>query len=198
MRTVLCALNKKTTKRRNRMRIRVFIIMLIFFLAPVVYAQVTGSTCDRKCLEGYIERYMDAMLDNNPSLELFSRDCKFTENGVRLPLGNEGLWVNMSKKGTYKFYIPDIETQQIAFLGTAYEGGGNGDGKAQLVGLAIRLKIVNKLITEAEQLVIRPASDTMGLTGKATVGELVEKMGATHKNFTEPIPEKERASEKNL
>ena len=59
---------------------------------------------------------MDAMLDNNPSLDLFSRDCKFTENGVRLPLGNEGLWVNMSAKGNYKFYIPDVETQQVAFF----------------------------------------------------------------------------------
>jgi hypothetical protein len=42
-----------------------------------------------------------AMLNNDPSLELFSRDCKFTENGVRLPLGNEGLWLNMSAKGNY-------------------------------------------------------------------------------------------------
>ncbi|NLD37116.1 MAG: hypothetical protein GX654_09630 [Desulfatiglans sp.] len=180
------------------MRVRVFIIMLILFLVPVVYAQGAGSSCDRKCLEGYIERYMDAMNDNNPTLDLFSRDCKFTENGVRLPLGNEGLWVTMSKKGNYKFYVPDIETQQVAFLGTAYEGGGNANGEDQPVGLAIRLKIVNKLITEAEQIVVRPASDTMGLTGKATVGELVEKMGAPHKIFTDPIPVKERASREDL
>jgi hypothetical protein len=52
---------------------------------------------------------MDAMLKHDPSLELFSRDCKFTENGVRLPLGNEGLWLSMSGKGNYKFYIPDEE-----------------------------------------------------------------------------------------
>jgi hypothetical protein len=180
------------------MRIRVFIITLIFFLVPVVYAQGTGSSCDRKCLEGYIDRYMDAMADNNPSLDLFSRDCKFTENGVRLPLGNEGLWVNMSKKGNYKFYIPDIETQQIAFLGTAYEGGGNGQGDGQLVALAIRLKIVDKKITEAEQLVSRKDSDTMGLTGKLSTGESVEKLGAPHKIFTEAIPEKERASREEL
>jgi hypothetical protein len=180
------------------MRVRVFIITLILFLVPVAYAQGTGSSCDRKCLEGYIDRYMDAMNDNNPSLDLFSRDCKFTENGVRLPLGSEGLWVTMSAKGNYKFYVPDIETQQVAFLGTAYEGGGNANGEDQPVGLAIRLKIVNKLITEAEQIVVRPASDTMGLTGGATVGDLVEKMGAPHKIFTEPIPVKERASREDL
>jgi hypothetical protein len=61
----------------------------------------------------------------------------------------------MTGKGNYKFYIPDIETQQVAFLGTAREGGGNGQGEDKLVGIAIRLKIVNKLITEAEQIVVR-------------------------------------------
>ncbi len=66
---------------------------------------------------------MDAMQAHDASLKLFTRDCKFTENGVRLPLGNEGLWFGMSGKGTYKFYIPDVETQQIAFIGTAKEGG---------------------------------------------------------------------------
>jgi hypothetical protein len=181
------------------MKARIHIIILLFILMPVVAsAQVNNSSCDRKCLEGYIDRYMDAMADNNPSLDLFSRDCKFTENGVRLPLGNEGLWVNMSKKGNYKFYIPDIETQQVAFLGTAYEGGGNGQGDGQLVAVAIRLKIVDKKITEAEQLVSRKDSDTMGLTGKLSTGESVEKLGAPHKIFTEAIPEKERASREEL
>jgi hypothetical protein len=181
------------------MRIRFSIITLMFFLVPVAFAQGTGSSCDRKCLEGYMDRYMNAMLDNNPTLELFSRDCKFTENGVRLPLGSEGLWLTMSAKGNYKFYVPDIETQQVAFLGTAREGGSGGaKGEGQLVGIAIRLKIVNNLITEAEQIVVRPASDTMGLTGGASVGELVEKMGAPHKIFTEAIPVKERASREDL
>jgi hypothetical protein len=172
--------------------------MLIFFLVPVVHAQGTGSSCDRKCLEGYINRYIDAMLDNNPTLELFSRDCKFTENGVRLPLGNEGLWITMSAKGNYKFYVPDTETQQVAFLGTARENGNEEQGEGELVGLAIRLKIVNNLITEAEQIVVRPDSDIMGLTGDSTVGQLVEKMGAPHKIFTGPIPEKERSSRDEL
>jgi hypothetical protein len=181
------------------MRSRIFIVtFILFFLSIAVSAQKNKSSCDRACLEGYIDRYMDAMADNNPSLDLFSRDCKFTENGVRLPLGNEGLWVNMSKKGNYKFYIPDIETQQVAFLGTAYEGGGNGKGDGQLVALAIRLKIVGDKITEAEQLVSRKDSDTMGLTGKLSTGESVEKLGAPHKIFMDAIPEKERASREEL
>jgi hypothetical protein len=181
------------------MRTRILIITVVLFFLPLTsIAQENKSSCNRACLEGYIDEYMDAMLDNNPRLDLFSRDCKFTENGVRLPLGNEGLWVNMTAKGGYRFYIPDVETQQIAFLGTAREGGNNDQGEGQLVAVAIRLKIVNGLITEAEQLVNRPDSDMMGLTGKLSAGESVEKLGAPDKIFGEVIPESERASREEL
>src|SRR5512136_2345180 len=156
------------------MRIRVLAIVFIFALLPcLAQAQGKSNSCDRACLETYVDKYMDAMLKHDASLELFSRDCKFTENGVRLPLGHEGLWFGMSGKGSYKFYIPDIETQQVAFLGTAREGAANKQGEAPLVAVAIRLKIVNSLITEAEQLVLRSSSDTMGMTGKLSVGESV-------------------------
>ena len=132
---------------------KIAIAAVVSTLIPIALAQgADKSTCDRACLEKYIDRYMDAMLENNPSLELFSRDCKFTENGVRLPLGNEGLWVNMSGKGNYKFYIPDIETQQIAFIGTAREGAANKQGEGTLVDVAIRLKISKERISRMKTL----------------------------------------------
>ena len=103
---------------------RILVVAIVLVLLPAAFAQPTAKVaCDRACLESYVDRYMDAMQAHDASLKLFTRDCKFTENGVRLPLGNEGLWFGMSGKGTYKFYIPDVETQQIAFIGTAKEGG---------------------------------------------------------------------------
>jgi len=181
------------------MKTRTIAIAVIFFLLPfLAQAQEKNSTCDRSCLENYIDRYMDAMLENDPSLELFSRDCKFTENGVRLPLGNEGLWFGMSGKGSYKFYIPDVETQQVAFIGTAREGAANKQGETAIVAVAVRLKILNGLITEAEQLVIRPASDTMGMTGQLSTGARVEKMGEPHEIYRQAIPPAERASREEL
>jgi hypothetical protein len=120
--------------------------------------------CDRTCLEGYVDKYLDAMLANQVDPKLFARDVKFTENGVRLPLGNEGLWFGMSGKGHYKFYVPDVETQQVAFIGTVVEntqarGANNGQGNN--VAIALRLKVVSGLITEVEQLAIRP-EQTLG------------------------------------
>jgi hypothetical protein len=196
------------------MRMRFFVVAIVLALLPGLFAQEASKpACDRACLENYIDRYLDAMLANEPSLGLFARDCKFTENGVQLPLGNEGLWYSMSGKGTYKFYIPDIETQQIAFIGTVREGGGVPAKKSAksapdakptegtLAAVAIRLKILNGKITEAEQLVIRPETS---LTGTATASkfpptaESVEKMGSPHKVFTEVIPEAERPSREEL
>ncbi|MBN2242969.1 MAG: hypothetical protein JW793_09795 [Acidobacteria bacterium] len=181
------------------MRKVLIIAAALLILIPPVFAQNTGkSVCGRACLEDYVDRYLDAMLENDPSLELFSRDCKFTENGVRLPLGNEGLWFGMSARGGYKFYVPDVETQQVAFLGAAREGSAGKQGEGALVAVALRLKISNGLIAEAEQLVIRPASDTMGMTGALSTGARVEKLGAPHAIFREEIPEAERASREEL
>jgi hypothetical protein len=181
------------------MRKGFIVTAVVLALVPAAFAQNTGNDmCDRTCLENYVDRYMDAMLENNPSLDLFSRDCKFTENGVRLPLGNEGLWYGMSGKGTYKFYVPDVETQQIAFLGTAREGAANKQGEAAVVSVAIRLKIANGRITEAEQIVIRPDSEIMGMTGDLSSGARIEMMGAPHAIYRGIIPEAERASREEL
>ena len=187
-----------------------------FFVAAVVLVLITGvssmsiakDACDRECLEKYVDRYLDAMMADEPGLDLFTRDCKFTENGVRLPLGGEGLWYGMSGKGTYKFYVPDIETRQVAFIGTVKEGGespaGAKAGRATISAIALRLKIDDSgKISEAEQLVIRPDTNLVGGGGNAgglypPTGESVEKLGSPHKIFTETIPEGERASREAL
>ncbi len=190
---------------------KLFIAVVFFALLPAVFAQPAPKvTCDRACLENFIDRYLDAMLAHKVSPDLFSRNCRFTENGVELPLGEEGLWYSMSGKGTYKFYIPDIETQQVAFIGTVKEGGAAPGAKTRpgakpaaptTVAVAIRLKIVNGLITEAEQLAIRPEQS---LTGDAPAskfpptGEAVEKMGAPHPMFKEVSPESQRHSREEL
>ena len=168
---------------------------------PALGLAATANTCNRECLEGYVNRYLDAMQAHKVSDDLFARDAKFTENGVRLPLGNEGLWFRMSGKGTYQFYVPDIETQQVAFIGTVREGGKTPtDGT--LVGLALRLKIVKDHITEVEQLAVRPDVPLGGAAPAPSrfppVGEAVEKMGAPHAVFKEVIPEAKRPSREEM
>ncbi len=186
------------------MRKGFMVFTVIMFLLPGVFAFGAGKTCDRACLEGYIDKYLDAMKDNNPSLDLFTKDCKFTENGIQLPLGGEGLWYSMSDRANYNFYVPDIETRQIAYIGTVKEAASRG-AKENIVAVAIRLKIDdNDKISEAEQLVIRPETSLFAEAKPATpsrfppTGEAVDKMGKPHPVYFEVIPENERMSREEL
>ena len=194
------------------MRTKLIILGIVMLLAVSAMAQppAVKPACDRACLENYIDRYLDAMIAKDVNPSLFARDVKFTENGIQLPLGKEGLWYGMSGKGTYKFYVPDIETQQVAFIGTVKEGGratgvaGAKPPTPTTVAVAIRLKIVNGLITEAEQLAIRPEQSLTGAAPKPAeggfppTGEAVEKMGSPHPMFLEAIPENQRHTREDL
>lgn len=174
-------------------------VLLGFASTPVLAQPTKAPACDRNCLDGFIDRYLEAMVAHKVSDDLFAREVKLTENGVRLPLGNEGLWFRISARGTYKFYVPDVETQQIAYFGTVHE---KERDQTLIDGLVLRLKILDNRITEVEQLVIRPEG---GLTSNGTqaprppsTGERVEKMGAPNPIFTEVIPEARRPAREEL
>ena len=164
--------------------------------------------CQRACLEGFIDRYLQAMADNNVDPTLFAPNARFTENGIQLPLGNEGLWATTSGRGQYKFYVPDTETQQVAFLGTVLEQATQSatgpQREPELVGLALRLRIVDGKITEVEQIAARP--DRPLGAGPATpssnpfpaTGAAVEAMGAPDARFLQAVPENERMSRADL
>jgi len=179
------------------------VLLLLAFLACQQGAKTAGTTdgrvrasYSRADLERFVDRYMDAMLDQNVDPALFAKNVRFTENGVELPLGKEGLWSNMVGKGTYKFYVPDVEINQVAFLGTAREESDTKkDGDP--VAVALRLKIVNGLIAEAEQLVLR-GDGGLGGGGAMTVAAGVESGGAPHPIFFGVIPEAERPSREEL
>ena len=144
------------------MKMRIFVMAVFMVLLTVAFAQAAGKpACDRACLENYIDRYMDAMLAHDPSPTLFAKNVKFTENGVRLPFGNEGLWFDMAGKGTYKFYIPDVETQQIAFIGTAREGGSAPRAKTLATELSAKLPAPKTSAKPGAKPSAKPAEPTV-------------------------------------
>jgi len=160
--------------------------------------------CDRECLQDYVDRYMDAMLSHEPDAALFSGDCRFTENGVQLPLG-EGLWASMAGKGTYMFYVPDVETRQVAFFGTAREEAQEPGDEPRPVALALRLKIANGKISEAEQIVVRPESNLLnpgagpaGPSAAESIERMGRELGTPHPIFTAGIPEQNRPSREKM
>jgi hypothetical protein len=199
------------------MRTVLLAVILLGSIASTTWAQpALRPACDRACLGRYVDRYFDAMQKKDVSRDLFAWGARFTENGVQLPLGDEGLWFGMAGRGNYSFYVPDVETQQVAFLGTVREGaGGGGGGTGTLVAIALRLKIVDSRIAEIEQLVVRPettlgrggggaggggrggAAGGRGAGGGGT-GDRVDAMGQPHPVFRAVVPEGERASREEL
>ncbi len=175
---------------------KLVVACLIVIFCPPAFARTT-ETCDRDCLKAWVDKYLVAMRDQDVNSELFAPDLKFTEDGVRLPFGSEGLWFGMSDIGNYKFYVPDVETRQVAFIGTVYEKLSR-NAEAALVALALRLRIHNDRITEIEQIVIRPDSINSSAGDFPPTGPAVEAMGAPHPIFTETIPENERMSREDL
>jgi hypothetical protein len=196
-----------------RTSIRVGLAALALSFAASAGAQLgevplPEQSCQRECLEGFVDRYLQAMADGKVDPDLFAPTARFTENGVQLPLGNEGLWATTTAPGTYKFYVPDVETQQVAFLGTVMEQAtSSATGPArepEPVGLSLRLRIVDGKITEIEQIAARPERP-LGATAAApstspfpATGAAVEAMGAPHPIFLSAVPENERMERADL
>jgi hypothetical protein len=150
--------------------------------APVSAA----ADCDRTCLEGFVDQYMDAMIAHDPSLVPLADDFRLTENGQQLPLG-DALWKTMVGKGTYRLFVTDPDAGQVAFIGTIREQANNNpEGAANT--MALRLKVEDQQIAEAEVLVVRGGGSAASL----------EAIGEPHELYTTPIPEAERMSRADL
>jgi len=83
-------------------------------------ARSDSRSCDRACLEGFVDRYLDAAIAHDPSLLPLAKNVKFTENGQRLILP-DAHWKTMIGKGKYRLFVTDPEAGQVAFIGTIRE-----------------------------------------------------------------------------
>ena len=152
--------------------------------APAVgQGGAAASGCDRACLNGFVDQFVDALAAHDPSRLPVTRWVKYTENGQQLELG-DGFWRTAGARGAYKLYVDDPEAGQVGFEGVLQEAG-------HPVLLALRLKIENRKISEIETIVARG-----GLT-ETGAGNL-EKLGKPRAGFDEEIPPAERVSRAEL
>ena len=109
--------------------------------------------CDRSCLTGFVDRYMDAMIAHNPGLLPVARNVKFTEDRVAMQLG-DGLWKTISKLTGYRMDVLDVRNATAVTRSVVEENGTR-------VMFALRLKISDQLITEVETMVVRNKQEGM-------------------------------------
>jgi hypothetical protein len=154
-------------------------------------AQPAG--CDRACLEGFAERYLDAVAVNDPKRIPLSPNVRFTEDGQRLLIG-DGLWNTMKAKGKYRLFVTDVPAGSVTLLATIQEDHreeSNFNGSL----IALRLRVQNQQITEVEQIVFRFPNET-GERFNATY-KRVDAM-ATHPKYLQAVPANERMSRSDL
>jgi hypothetical protein len=107
----------------------------------------------------------------------------------------------MIAKGKYRLFVTDPEAGQVACLATIREEGNTKEGTGAQI--ALRLKVVNRQITEIETLVVRPAMQmgppgSPAPTARPNGADNLEKMGVPNHLYLETIPPAERMSRADL
>lgn len=167
----------------------VILSALTFSLSAGLCAQTESGksgACDRACLEGFVDKYLDAMTAHDPKLVSLAKNVKFTENGQKLVIP-DGLWNSMVGKGSYRLFVDDPQAGEVAFMGTIKEEGRKPDEPIP-GAIALRLRIRNHEITEAEMFVIR----------NPQTAERLEKLATPNPVFLETVPEAQRMSRADL
>jgi len=130
--------------------------------------------CDDACLTGLLDDYLTALVAHDPSRLPLTSDVKFTENTIPLRLP-DALWGTISGLGTYKISFADPSTGQVGCESTIRENGTPAI-------LVVRLKVVDRKITEVETVVRRGAEPAQNL----------EKFGQPNRVWLEPVMAAER------
>lgn len=134
---------------------RFFPILLVMITVAVLpaYADAQAPPCDRACLIGFISQYVGALVARDSSKLPLAPGVKFTEDTKVMKVG-EGLWQTASGLRGYRQDIIDVR-QGVAGAYLVVEEKGSP------VELVLRLRIVNRRITEIETVVVRSAAEGM-------------------------------------
>lgn len=154
-------------------------------LATAMGGAARSQSCDRDCLESWVETYLDAVVENDPAAAMLADDVRFTANGQRLAIG-DGLWRTMQAKGAYRVVVADVPAQQVAAMSTFVEDGQGPDGVGAVI--AVRLKIADGRIAEIEQKELR----------EPEAYQLLEESGGPRSALAEAVAPAERMSRAGL
>jgi hypothetical protein len=153
-------------------------VLALALAGALAGGRAEAARCDRACLEGVAERYLDALAARDPSKAPLAKGVRYAENNVVLPLP-DGLWRTVTGVGKYRLFITDTTWQAIGFYAKAQENGAP-------VLLATFLKVADGRITEIDAQVAR-LTDTTGSGAPANLRD--DQLGdAPRKQFLTALP----------
>ena len=127
-------------------------------LAALLVCTSAQAACDRSCLEGFIDRYLEALPAHDAKRLPWAPNAKLTENNVQLAIG-DGVWGTATGVGSYRLKVADPQQGQVGVYGEMIEADGNSV-------FALRLKVSNGRISESEMVIVR-VNDFGALPGGA-------------------------------
>jgi hypothetical protein len=102
--------------------------------------------CDRACLVGIMDGYMDAIFKHDPKVvPPLSIDVRMTENTGAMDVGEGVLWRSKVEPTSFKIYVADPVSGQVAQQARVKIGG-------QDALIAVRLKVDRGKVQEIEHL----------------------------------------------
>lgn len=143
-----------------------------------------SASCDRKCLLGFVQSYLDALVARDPKRLKVASQLKYTENGVVSKLGDT-LWKTASSLvPNARLDFADPVTGQVATQTVVNENGSTP------VIYSARLKVVGGEITEIEAMAVRRQGAANGFFSPR---KLVPEPA-----FTKPVPAGQRMTRAQL
>jgi len=137
--------------------------------------------CQRDCLIGLADRYMDALVAQDPSRVPWAPRVRYTENSVSMMIG-DGVWGTISSRSPTPLHAADPSTGNVAWFGLIEEHGAPAY-------YAMRLKVEDGKVAQVEAVISR----------KGYQGPFGDPAAYIHDPaFTEAVPRGERASRKQL
>ena len=170
-------------------------------LLPPPANAAAGGPCDRACLNGFVDKYFDALISHCACGIALAPGIKYTENGQIVTPG-EGIWKTFTGRGNYRVYLADPATGQAGYYGDFHEFKGTLRGV-----MALRLKVQDRQITEVEMIAVREQLRPAGGLGANTAGIMTPRMidELQSKDFIvpdatllEPLPATGRTSREQL
>ncbi len=141
----------------------------------------SDSLCGRDCLVGLADRYMDALVAQDPSRVPWAPRVRYTENSVSMMIG-DGIWGAISSKSPNALHATDPSTGNVAWFGLVEEHGAPAY-------YAMRLKVEGGKVAEVEAVIAR----------KGYPGPFGDPATYMHDPaFSEVVPAGERQSRKQL
>jgi hypothetical protein len=150
-------------------------------------AHAAGKDCDhsRECLAGVMSTYLQALTKHDPASLPTTHNVKYTENGVRLTLG-DGLWQMALAMPTYRLDVIDEEAGAVGMIGRISENGNNN-------WYGVRLKVEpDGKVSQIETLLNRSTGGGGGPPGGG------KQNTEPHPLMAQVVPENKRLSRAEL